>query len=190
MVRFRAWALAVAVAVVSGGVGACGASNSDAKGGSGAAVAIKPVTAPPLMPADAGAADGSSPDANLGTTSPPGPTTMPATLAVKLLASPTTLSMKERATFKVGIEVENRGTAAVDPELSNATLTVNDAPAYAWDLAIQNGAHDAKWTSLPPSEKITIEWPLGKALFEKPGTYHLVLALGSESASADVTVSR
>ena len=107
-----------------------------------------------------------------------------------VLASPTTLSMKERATFKVGIEVENRGTAAVDPELSNATLTVNDAPAYAWDLAIQNGAHDAKWTSLPPSEKITIEWPLGKALFEKPGTYHLVLALGSESASADVTVSR
>jgi len=111
-------------------------------------------------------------------------------LAIKLLASPTTLTMAERKKFMVGLEVVNRGDAAVDPGLYNCTLTVNGQPGYAWDLAIQNGPREAAWSMLPPGKTVTMSWPLGEALFEHPGTYHLVMKLGKQESTADVHVTK
>ena len=111
-------------------------------------------------------------------------------LAIKLLASPTTLTMAERKNFMVGFEVVNRGSAAVDPDLYSCGLTVNGQPGFAWDLAIQNGPRDAAWSMLPPGKTATMSWPLGEALFERPGDYHLVMKLGKQESTADVHVTK
>src|SRR5262245_10948273 len=53
-------------------------------------------------------------------------------LAIKLLASHTQLTMAERSTFVVGVEVSNRGTLAVDPQLaSSCELAVNGNTSVA-----------------------------------------------------------
>jgi hypothetical protein len=118
----------------------------------------------------------------------PGNTMNPA-LEIKLVAEPTTLAMADRASFQVGFEAQNRGAAAIDPQLHDAVLTANGARVYAWDLAIQNGARDASWTQLPPGQAIAMAWPLGEAMFEQPGTYELVLTLGGQRSVARVEVT-
>jgi hypothetical protein len=116
---------------------------------------------------------------------------MQPTLAVKLLASPTQLTMAERSKFLVGVEVKNHGQAAVDPQLSTGCeLTVNGEPSMAWNLAIGNGARDATWYKLPPGQTATMSWPLGTDLFDKPGDYHLVMTLAGQQSTADVHVDK
>lgn len=112
----------------------------------------------------------------------------PTSLDIMLRAQPAQLTMAERSTFKVGLTAVNRGSSTIDPQLHESVLTVNDKRAYAWDLAIQNGPRDAKWSALSPAERIEIECPLGEALFEQPGDYHLVLKLDSQESSVDVRV--
>lgn len=115
---------------------------------------------------------------------------MQSRLAVKLLASPTQLRMAERSKFMIGVEVVNRGTTVVDPELSRCRLTVNGEPSMSWNLAIGNGAREPTWTQLPPGETATMSWPLGLDLFDEPGDYHLVMTLGDQRSTADVHVTR
>ena len=116
---------------------------------------------------------------------------MQSTLAVKLLASPTQLTMADRPKFMIGVEVVNNGTTTVDPQLSTGCeLTVNGEPSMVWNLAIGNGARDASWYALPPGKTATISWPLGEDLFPKPGDYQLVLTLDGQRATADVHVTR
>lgn len=122
-------------------------------------------------------------------TAPPEDTMNPTSLEITLRAQPAQLTMAERSTFKVGLTAVNRGSSTIDPKLHESVLTVNDARAYAWDLSIQNGPRDAKWSALPPAERIEIEWPLGEALFEQPGDYHLVLKLDGQESSVAVRVS-
>jgi len=115
---------------------------------------------------------------------------MTQSLSIKLLASPMRLSMTERTKFSVGVEVTNRGTANVDPDLMNCTLTVNGKHSMSWSMAIGNGAREPSWYDLAPGRTATMSWPLGDELFDAPGDYHLVMALGGQQAIADVTVTR
>ena len=178
IVRLAGCALALA------GLIACGSNRTDSVTASPGSSTVKPSPDPGTQP---GPEPAPGPVAGPGSST--GPTNMSSNLTLKLLASPTQLSMKDRPKFKVGLVVENRGSAAVDPQLSNATLTVNKQHAYAWDLAIQNGPRDASWRNLAPSKSISIEWPLGEALFEKPGDYQLVLTLGGLQDTAQVKVT-
>jgi hypothetical protein len=115
---------------------------------------------------------------------------MTSPLAIKLLASPVRLTMKERAKFMVGVEVTNHGETTAETHLATGcTLTVNGQPALAWNLAIGNGAREPSWYELPPGQTVSLSWPLGEALFDKPGDYHLVMTLGQQQASADVEVT-
>jgi hypothetical protein len=118
-----------------------------------------------------------------------GPTKMNPTLEIKLVAEPAKLAFADRASFKVGFEAKNLGAAAIDPKLYDAVLTANGQRVYAWDLAIQNGPRDASWTRLEPGKSIAMSWPLGEAMFEQPGTYELVLALGAQTSTARVEVT-
>jgi hypothetical protein len=124
-----------------------------------------------------------------GPTTSPGPSKMNPGLEIKLVAQPTKLSLADRPAFKIGLEANNRGSAPIDPQLHDAVLTANGERSYAWDLAIQNGARDESWTKLPPGKSISISWPLGEALFEKPGTYELVLTHGAQKSSVVVEVT-
>jgi hypothetical protein len=120
---------------------------------------------------------------------PAGPSKMTPTLEIELFAEPAKLAMAQRALFKIGLRAVNRGAAPVDPQLHDAVLTANGQRVYAWDLAIQNGARDDSWTSLPPGKSIDMSWSLGEAIFEKPGKYQLALTLGGQTSSADVEVT-
>lgn len=113
---------------------------------------------------------------------------MHATLAIKLLSSPTQLTMAERSKFMVGLEVENRGTEVVEPQLSRCRLLVNGKPSISWGLAIGNGTREPEWYKLPPGKHVTMSWPLGEALFETPGDYHLVMQLGDQESTAEIHV--
>ena len=116
---------------------------------------------------------------------------MKSSLAVKLLASPTQLTMAERSKFMIGVEVVNRGAVDVDPRLStDCVLTVNGERSMSWSMAIGNAAHDETWDKLPPGKATSISWPLGDELFEQPGDYRLVMTLGGEQATADIHVTR
>jgi hypothetical protein len=110
-------------------------------------------------------------------------------LEIKLVDEPAKLALSDRASFRIGIEARNRGSAPIDPKLHDAVLTANGKRVYAWDLAIQNGIHDESWTQLPPGQTITASWALGDALFEQPGTYALELALGAARSAARVEVT-
>lgn len=114
---------------------------------------------------------------------------MKSALDIKLVAEPVKLSISERAAFKVGIEAVNRGSAPVDPHLHDAVLTCNGERAYAWDLAIQNGIHDASWTRLEPGKAIAASWSLGDALFDKPGIYQLALVFDDQTSTATVEIT-
>jgi hypothetical protein len=165
----------VALALGAACSGPTRSTQTDDRGpGSGVAVSAQPV------------------DAGAGSTAPvvASTTSKDANMVVKLLVSSSAISMKDRKSFSVGIEVENTSNGPVAPNLDTATLTANGAHAYAWDLAIQNGARDARWDALPPGEKLTMSWPLGEALFEKPGDYKLELKLGAHEATASVKVSK
>jgi hypothetical protein len=112
-------------------------------------------------------------------------------LAIKLLASPTALTMKQRATFKAGVEVTNTSGTTIETHLSTGcALTVNGQPSMSWNLAIGNGTREPSWDNLPPGKTVSMSWPLGESLFPKPGDYHLVMTLGDQQATADIKVSK
>ena len=111
-------------------------------------------------------------------------------LGIKLLAAPLRLTMAERSSFVVGVEVVNQGSRAIDPQLSTTCeLAVNGVASIAWNLAIGNGARDETWYMLPPGKTATMSWPLGASLFPKPGTYQLVLTLAGQQSTAHVQVT-
>jgi hypothetical protein len=108
---------------------------------------------------------------------------------IKLLVVPERLSMSQRRTFQAGLEAVNRGSTAIDPELSNATLTVDGQRSEAWDRAVQDGPTDAPWRRLSPEQRLSIWWPLGDRMFDHPGRYQLVLKLGDRESIAEVEVT-
>jgi len=98
--------------------------------------------------------------------------------------------MADRAAFSIGLEVTNRGSRNLDPELTSCTLSVNGKESMAWNMAVGNGAREPSWVDLMPGKTVTMSWPLGAELFGKPGSYHLVMALGDQEATADITVTK
>lgn len=111
------------------------------------------------------------------------------TFDIKLLVVPSRLSMRERANFQAGVEAVNRGATAIDPQLSETTLTIDGRRSEAWDNALQSCPDDTPWRQLSPAQCLSIWWPIGNALFEGPGRYQLVLKLGEHESIAEVEVT-
>jgi hypothetical protein len=108
---------------------------------------------------------------------------------VKLIVEPATFAMADRRGVKVGFEVTNRSASVIDPKAWDAVLLVDGQRALAWDLAVQNGAYDSRWTHLPPNETLSRLWPLAEKLFWSPGDYHLVLQHAYGQSTVDVRVT-
>lgn len=97
----------------------------------------------------------------------------------RLTASATTLSMAERADWRLRTEATNRGDAPVDFfESGFASFTVNGEPSMALSLAFGNGLAPAEWASLAPGATAAPERALGESLFESPGDYEIVMTHG------------
>jgi len=112
-------------------------------------------------------------------------------LAIKLLASHTQLTMAERSTFVVGVEVSNRGTMAVDPQLATSCeLAVNGNTSVAWNFAVNdNKARDQSWYNLAPGQSVSLARQMGVWLFPRPGTYRLVVTVAGQEAITEVQVT-
>ena len=123
-----------------------------------------------------------------------GDPTIKSPIEIRLLVTPTRLSMSERDRFRIGLTATNTTDTALDPHLFGVRLLVNGTPSAAFDLAVGN-VMPAKWDVLPAAETTPpIEWPLGTALFTEPGEYVLVLRLEWEGwtpveSAATVTVT-
>jgi hypothetical protein len=108
-------------------------------------------------------------------------------LDLTLVVEPATFAMADRPRVNVGFEITNRSASVIDPRAWNTVLLVNGERSVTWDLA-QNGAADYTWTHLPPNETLSMSKPLGEALFETPGDYHLVLQHEGVKSTVDVRV--
>ena len=114
---------------------------------------------------------------------------MTGTFDIKLLVIPNRISMSERASFQAGVEAVNRSAATIDPKLSAATLMIDGRRSEAWDHALQSSPADLPWRKLSPTQRLSIWWSIGNALFESPGRYQLVLKLGEHESIAEVEVT-
>jgi hypothetical protein len=110
-------------------------------------------------------------------------------VTVRLLAEPSSLTLDERATFRLGVTATNEGDEAVDPGLFGLVLLVDGERSPAFDLAVGNGVVPAGWDRLDAGASTTpVHWPLGEALFPAPGEYHLALQLGEDEQSTATVV--
>lgn len=126
--------------------------------------------------------------ADSATTAEPAEASM-TVLKLELNAEPESLAMADRGEFKVGFTVTNLSDKTVDPKIWESVLTVSGERCYAWDLAAQNGPRDDSWSAVAPGATVSGGWPLGEAMFPKPGTYDVMLVLGSQQASAKIRVT-
>lgn len=96
-------------------------------------------------------------------------------IVTRLQVQPTQLSMAELAGFALTVNALNQGDQHTDPQLMSATLLVNGVASEVFAEAVSNGIREAAWSALPPGKEAALTWSLGYSLFEKPGTYQLVL---------------
>jgi hypothetical protein len=97
-------------------------------------------------------------------------------IQLTLTAEPLALAMTRLHDFKIGIVATNTGSTTLDPELHLVRLRVNGQDSLAWGEAIGNGLREAKWSSLPSGESVSMSWStLGPSLLTAPGQYVLVL---------------
>ena len=108
---------------------------------------------------------------------------------LKLLVTPSRLSMSDRAMFQAGVEAVNLGETTIDPQLSEATLMIDGRRSPAWDNIVQSAPPNSPWRYLSPAQRLSIWWPLGGSLFDGPGRYQLVLKLGEFESVAEVEVT-
>ncbi len=109
---------------------------------------------------------------------------------VELRIEPTQIAFAHLGQVMVGFVVHNAGVTTVDPGLATSVLRVGGVAQRAWTMALINSGHDARWTALPPGDRLTSRWRIGAALFPAPGTYAVDLTIGGvTSASIDVVVA-
>lgn len=95
-----------------------------------------------------------------------------------LSANKTLFAMKDVASFRLEMSVTNDTGAPIDPKRSELSFHVNDAPSQVLDLAFQNGAMDASWSSLAPGASAKDAREPGASLFQAPGAYRIDLRHG------------
>ena len=111
-------------------------------------------------------------------------------LHVSLEVTPERVGRDELDELTVRISVENEGEDTVDLQLPSSTLTVDGRPLQAWNLAIGNGARDARESALPPGDSIDAARVLGASLVRESGEHEIAIEVrGVRSDPVRVTVA-
>lgn len=109
---------------------------------------------------------------------------------LELRIEPARITHADLGQMTVGFMVHNTGERTLDPGLATSVLRVGGVPQRAWTMALINSGHDARWTALPPGDRLTSRWRIGAALFPAPGSYAVDLTIGGvTSAPIDVVVA-
>ena len=106
---------------------------------------------------------------------------------IELVTSSGETSMEKLSYFYAGLKVHNKSDEALYFFVSETTLLVNGQRCFAWDLAVQNGT--IVNFKVSPHQERSVEWPIGKALFESPGKYNLELHWKEVTKFCEVFVS-
>lgn len=93
----------------------------------------------------------------------------------EMTASASSLTMAERARWRLNIAATNHGPSAVDPERHRMSFTVNGAQSMVMDMAFGNGLRGPEWGSLPPGATARDARELGPSLFTAPGNYDITM---------------
>jgi len=112
-------------------------------------------------------------------------------LSIQLTVTPEHVTEADLDELTVRVRVANDGDRTVDLQLPSSTLTVDGEELQAWNLAIGNGARDARESALPPGDSIEAARVLGRWLVDEPGDHEVVIeVLGVRSEPAYVHVDR
>ena len=106
-----------------------------------------------------------------------------------LSAAPETVTMSERDTLRLTIEVTNVGTATVDPKQHLGHFELDGVQHHGLQLWFGNGLRSMTWTELPPGETATDVRQVGEQLFNAPGEYVVGFRYGETLATTTVRVT-
>jgi hypothetical protein len=105
-------------------------------------------------------------------------------IEIQLAAAPaSTLREDQLDAFQLEFVVRNMGSTTVDPMLGTSVLRVDGAPAKDWDITINNGPRDERWTALPASDSLHFGYAMRGSLFHGPGRYSIVLEAAGATSS-------
>ncbi|MCE9579034.1 MAG: hypothetical protein K8W52_38270 [Deltaproteobacteria bacterium] len=155
----------------------CGTHPAPTPGSSTAPVAGDALAAAPDA---AGAAGGAAQGGDVATSA--------RGLRWQLRAVPPRLTMKDRAAFRLRIEVTNTAAAPVDASDGYATFTLDGQASQALDLAFGNGGREARWRALPPGDTVSDERAMGEDLFPAPGAYAISAAIDGVRVATTIEV--
>ena len=113
----------------------------------------------------------------------------PPALRVTLTVTPERIDQGALDDLTVRVRVENEDDRTLDLQLPASRLSVDGSPLQAWNLAIGNGARDARESALPPGDSIEAARVLGRSLVDTPGDHEVSIeVLGVRSEPVRVVV--
>lgn len=108
-------------------------------------------------------------------------------IKIELVISSDRINYNDKGNFMIGLKITNNNVKTEFFDVSKTSLFVNDLKNIAWDLCTHNGTIIN--LSIPPKNSKTTQWPLGDALFQSAGEYHIKLICGSFVQVTKVTVT-
>ena len=113
----------------------------------------------------------------------------PPALRVSLTVTPDRVDEGSIDELTVRVRVENDDDHTLDLQLPASRLSVDGKPLQAWNLAIGNGARDARESALTPGDAIEAARVLGRSLVSDPGDHDVSIeVLGVHSEPVRVVV--
>lgn len=114
---------------------------------------------------------------------------MPPRLHVVLTVTPGRVTAASLDSLTVWVSVANEDTETIDLQLVSSTLLVDGRRSMFWNVAIGNGARDARESALPPGESVQAARVMGDGLVREPGEHEVVIEVcGVRSAPAHVVI--
>jgi hypothetical protein len=114
---------------------------------------------------------------------------VPPRLLVDLSVTPERVTQESLDSLRVDVSITNEGSETIDTQLPSSTLLVDGRPSSSWNLAIGNGARDARESALPPGQTVQAARIMGDDLVRDPGEHEILLEVrGVPSAPARVVV--
>ena len=113
----------------------------------------------------------------------------PPALRVSLTVTPDRVDEGSIDELTVRVRVENEDQRTLDLRLPASRLSVDGKRLQAWNLAIGNGARDARESALAPGDAIEAARVLGRSLVAAPGDHDVSIeVLGVHSEPVRVVV--
>ena len=113
----------------------------------------------------------------------------PPALRLRLTVTPDRVGEDALGELTVRVRVENEDDRTLDLQLPASRLSVDGHLLQAWNLAIGNGARDARESALPPGDAIEAARVLGRSLVDAPGEHEVSIeVLGVRSEPVRVVV--